>query len=315
MQCQQVIVVTHSMGGLVGRALLHADYGNAADVIAGIVHGAMPATGAAAAYKRMRAGFEGGGVTGYLFKKVVGATGPEVTAVLANAPGGLQLLPSERYGMGWLKAKVNGEEITLGPTSDPYDEIYTNEDKWYRLINREWVNPAGKRDALLERSFGYLDEARLFHQRIASSYIQGQTYISFGTDLAQKTWGDVIWEAGSAPFFHGGAGQQLGLKRLVVASDAQHWVTDRDDGTGTVTLHDGTSAQLFGVRIAPPSEAGDGTVPQRSAEDPIKQGKAKVSFKQSGYEHQGSYEDTTSIASTIYSVVNIASNAFTWWEQ
>ena len=314
MHCEKVIVVTHSMGGLVGRALLHADYGNAADVIAGIVHGAMPATGAAAAYKRMRAGFEGGGVTGYLFKKVVGATGPEVTAVLANAPGGLQLLPSERYGMGWLKAKVNGEEITLGPTSDPYDEIYANEDKWYRLINREWVNPAHQRDATWERTTNVLLNSRDFHRDIASSYKAGMTYVSFCADEKQKTWGDVVWEAGRAPFFHGGASQQLGLERLHIARDAQHWVANRDDGTGTVILHDGMSTQPFGVHIAAPSEAGDGTVPLRSGEDPVKQGKATVSFKQNGYEHQGSFENQAVISSTLYAIASIA-ESFTWWEQ
>lgn len=57
-ECKQVIVVTHSMGGLVGRALIHPMYGNLQDKVAGIVHGVMPAIGAPAAYKRMRAGFE-----------------------------------------------------------------------------------------------------------------------------------------------------------------------------------------------------------------------------------------------------------------
>ena len=75
-KCEKVIVVTHSMGGLVGRALVHPDYGNAQDVVAGVIHGAMPATGAAAAYKRIRVGFEGSGLMGYIFKKVVGDTGP-----------------------------------------------------------------------------------------------------------------------------------------------------------------------------------------------------------------------------------------------
>jgi hypothetical protein len=44
-------------------------------------------------------GFEGGGMVGSIFKKIVGETGPKVTAVLSNAPGGLQLLPSERKGL------------------------------------------------------------------------------------------------------------------------------------------------------------------------------------------------------------------------
>jgi N-acetylmuramidase len=75
----------------------------------------MPAVGAAAAYKRIRMGFEGSGIEGYIAKKVLGDTGPKVTAVLTNSPGGLQLLPSERYGAGWLKASVDGREVMSLP--------------------------------------------------------------------------------------------------------------------------------------------------------------------------------------------------------
>lgn len=208
--CEKVIVVTHSMGGLVGRALIHPDFGNAQDVVAGIVHGAMPAVGAAAAYKRIRMGFEGSGVKGYIFKKVVGDTGPKVTAVLANAPGGLQLLPSERYGSGWLKAKVGDDEVLSLPKSDPYAEIYTVQDKWYRLITPEWVNPARQGTSGLGKTFNNLLDAQTFHQGIGSLY-HPLTYLSYGSDDKQRAWGEVVWHTGKAPFFHGGAGQRLGL--------------------------------------------------------------------------------------------------------
>lgn len=60
-KCSEVIIVTHSMGGLLGRALLHADYGNLLNdpnvKVLGIYHGVMPTTGAAATYRRMRFGF------------------------------------------------------------------------------------------------------------------------------------------------------------------------------------------------------------------------------------------------------------------
>ena len=50
--CEQVILVTHSMGGLVARAC--AQLPGMADKIAGISHGVMPATGAAVAYRRCK---------------------------------------------------------------------------------------------------------------------------------------------------------------------------------------------------------------------------------------------------------------------
>lgn len=317
-KCEKVIVVTHSMGGLVGRALIHPDFGNAEDVVAGIIHGAMPATGAAAAYKRIRAGFEGGGVKGYIFKKVVGDTGPKVTAVLANAPGGLQLLPSERYGSDWLKTRIGDQEVTLGPnTGDPYADIYTVQDKWYRLINPEWVNPAKLTTSDLEMTFRKLKEARKFHQAIATHY-HPQTYLSYGADANDKkhfAWGDVVWEVGKAPFFGGGAKQGLGLEKLDVAPQPEQWQNLEDKGEGVIRLTDGLDTQRFGVRIEPPAEAGDGTVPKRSAVDPVDQGKPKLSFKGGGYEHQDSYKDQAVLNSTLYGIASIARDGFTWWSK
>ena len=318
--CEKVIVVTHSMGGLVGRALIHPDFGNAQDVVAGIVHGAMPAVGAAAAYKRIRMGFEGSGVKGYIFKKVVGDTGPKVTAVLANAPGGLQLLPSERYGPGWLKAKVGDEEVLSLPKSDPYAEIYTVQDKWYRLITPEWVNPAGQPDSVssVEATFDKLDAANTLHRAIGMTY-HAKTYLSYGADEGQRAWGDVIWHTGKAPFFQGGAGQRLGLERIHVNTPADGWQIDEDDGDGVPVLRDGLpehAGQRFGVKIADPAQPGDGTVPaERSAQDPVRQGKAKIAYQQTGYEHQGSFESHAVQTSTLHAICRIALDAFAWKTQ
>jgi triacylglycerol esterase/lipase EstA (alpha/beta hydrolase family) len=59
-KCEKVILVTHSMGGLVARyysELLDGDFGQ--KNILGIVHGVMPDRGAPMAYKRMKAGEAG----------------------------------------------------------------------------------------------------------------------------------------------------------------------------------------------------------------------------------------------------------------
>lgn len=315
--CDKVIVVTHSMGGLVGRALLHPEYGNAQDVIAGVVHGAMPAVGAAAAYKRIRMGFEGGGVDGFIFKEVVGDTGPKVTAVLCNSPGGLQLLPSERYGSGWLRVTMNGKDLMEPlPKSDPYEEIYTVQDKWYRLINPEWVNPAGQLGSSIDKTMMAVMDARKFHQAISETYHKPNTYLSYGFDNKQKSWGEVVWEAGKAPLLRGWTFKSLPTDQ---ATPVDSWQSSYDEGTGTVVLNHGFTSQpdrFFGAEIADPAQPGDGTVPaERSAEDPVRQGKARIIFKQTGYEHQGSYENEKVLASTLHSICRIALEAFTWKTQ
>lgn len=316
-ECDKVIVVTHSMGGLVGRALIHPDYGNAQAVVAGIVHGAMPAVGAAAAYKRIRMGFEGAGIEGYVFKKVVGDTGPKVTAVLANAPGGLQLLPSERYGADWLNATVDGQEVMSLPKVDPYSEIYTVQDKWYRLINPEWVNPAGfSEDQSCEaKTFDKLDAARAFHRKIGATY-HPTTYLSYGCDPKQKAWGEVTWQAGRAPLLDGGLSQLLRLDRLNIEGPAVDWQVVVDNGDGAIVLRDGqpkNPKQHFSAEIADPKQLGDGTVPaERSAQEPVRLGKTRIAYQQTGYEHQASFKDDASVSSTLHAVCKIALQAFTW---
>ncbi|MDD5298326.1 MAG: hypothetical protein PHU46_15595 [Rhodocyclaceae bacterium] len=121
--CEKVILITHSMGGIVARSAseLHGASGS----IRGIVHGVQPATGAPAAYWRIKAGFEGWGVT----SGTLGDSGPNVACVLGNIPGGLELLPNKlhRTNAGarqWLSVTEDGQTVLALPYGNPYDEIY-----------------------------------------------------------------------------------------------------------------------------------------------------------------------------------------------
>jgi hypothetical protein len=127
--CEKVILITHSMGGLVARWA--SEKAGAKGDILGIIHGVQPVTGAPAAYWRMKAGFEGD--TGPAL--VLGYKGPKVTAVLGNIPGGLSLLPNKLHrtngksGSGqWLRVIEDGfVKFKLPKSSDhpnPYDDIY-----------------------------------------------------------------------------------------------------------------------------------------------------------------------------------------------
>ena len=88
--CEKVILVTHSMGGLVARSAMKLS--GAEGQVLGVVHGVQPAYGAPAAYMRMKAGFEGSGFKGKIASRFLGPNGRDVTALLANSIGGLQLL-------------------------------------------------------------------------------------------------------------------------------------------------------------------------------------------------------------------------------
>jgi hypothetical protein len=96
------------MGGVLARALIHPNYGNLLNdetvKVLGIYHSAMPTLGAAAAYRRTRFGFlEKEGTTAEYFAEIIAIDGQHATAILANTPGPLELMPATGYGKNWLK--------------------------------------------------------------------------------------------------------------------------------------------------------------------------------------------------------------------
>ncbi|QOY93879.1 hypothetical protein IM543_20480 [Massilia sp. UMI-21] len=316
-ECKQVIVVTHSMGGLVGRALVHPKYGNLQDKVLGIVHGVMPAIGAPAAYRRMRAGFEDAGMMfgpeNSLGAKVAGNYGDEVTAVLANAPGGLELLPTTSYSNRWLRVTHNGRDLDAWPKQgDPYSEIYKVRGKWYSLFRENWINPSGLPPRLgggtFERTCDYLDKAQGFHRHIDKTF-HPNSYAHYGADQARRSFGEVIWEID---------------KNCADPTGWQDWPILGDTKQGRVELvrWDPLSSKAFKIvdfevpkpiyaTILPPSAPGDQTVPAKSADHQLKSGTFKGVFRQNGYEHQASYKNPRAIASTLYSIMRIAQTA-TW---
>jgi pimeloyl-ACP methyl ester carboxylesterase len=122
--CKQVILVTHSMGGLVARHCATQVDGAAAK-IAGIMHGVMPTNGAAVAYRRCKVGMQDESRTAGW---VIGSDGQEVRAVFAQAPGALQLLPDTRYPADWLQLQCPSLGNRILSAADPYVEVYQNRD-------------------------------------------------------------------------------------------------------------------------------------------------------------------------------------------
>lgn len=288
-------------GGLVARAVLHPDMGNLSDKVLGVVHGVMPAVGAGTAYKRVRCGFEGNGIGA----KILGQYGPDVTAVLANAQGGLELLPSQAYGNNWLQAKHKGKILmSLPEKGDPYEEIYKVRDKWFGLLREEWLNPGRVKGAGFKKTCGLLDRAKDFHNAIADTY-HGQSYAHYGADPSGLAWHNVIWEIDEDAKL-----QNVNL--LAIGSD---------NGKGELTLIDPTlpigpkklPAQ-FCANLLDPAEPGDQTVPLHSADAQLRSGKFKGVFRQTGYEHQASYGDSAVLAATLYSLFQIAST-MRWTKQ
>lgn len=301
---EKVILVTHSMGGLVGRAVacLH-NYGK----LLGVVHGVMPATGAPATYHHCRCGYDG------IAQVILGSDAAEVTAVMANSPGALELVPSSDYNSGkpWLKiGGMSDQDAYWLPEQDPYEEIYKTR-AWYGLFpahHEELIDPAktlakGRAYRPFEAADLKIDAAGLFHADIRGKY-PDMAFVHFGDDTGHRSWQTVHWQGGRME-----NGQATSLER------------DNGEGRLRIRTSEGTVDLVFGSA----GEPGDGTVPSVSGAAPGSGGVAAVfrqgdrssgklarannKGKSAGYEHQASYTDTRAQWATLFSVASLARSA------
>jgi pimeloyl-ACP methyl ester carboxylesterase len=310
-KCDEVIIVTHSMGGLVARALLHPRYGDILNdktvKVLGMYHNVMPTMGAASAYKRMRFGFqEKEGYAAELEASVLAIDGRNATAILANAPAPLEMMPGEAYGQDWLKL-VDGLGRTLWSwprnQQSALDSIYLQPDKaWWRLINPQWVNPGNvlaDDGGGLEHVYKRLKDAAKFTQAIKKTFHPTGCYASYCASANHQSYGDVVFKI---------IDSEIRDTSRVDLPPPETWQLLTDNGKNTLTVRAGH--RVLTLKLQPPSSAGDETVPSdRSARQIDGTLFVHGEAKGHGYEHQSSYSDPQVLASMLYSIVQIAKTA------
>jgi hypothetical protein len=319
-QCKYVIIVTHSMGGLVARSAckLLAEAGE--DTVLGVIHGVQPALGSGAAYWRMKAGFErprsGPGKSAWydwrtntknMFRHtiantigawVLGTNGEEVTALLGNMPGGLQLLPNKLYTdnngkKDWLQyPKPDGNILTL-PKANPYAEIYLLQDVPYRMVNPLWLDPGGCKATKIPKQKspwrlyqGYLRQAEQFHDRLGL-YVHPNTCQFYSSGLASPD--RIVYSRRNLlENFRKGMQQSYPICFSNYGS-YQVYLDEKD-----MMLSDYRGASSV-ITLEPPNGSGDGTVPDSSATAlPVRKGQTVRILYENSKEwfengHQGIY--------------------------
>ncbi|MDR7192629.1 esterase/lipase family protein [Luteimonas terrae] len=319
-KCSQVILVTHSMGGLVARRC--AMMGGMSEKIAGIVHGVMPATGAAVAYRRCKIGMRD---ESFIAGLVIGSNGREVTSVFAQAPGALQLLPSADYQRGWLKIKESdGTEIESRPAADPYAEIYLRRDRWWGLVRPEWLRPQGGRPLSWDEFALNINSARSFHQQIRGQY-HSTTYVYYGADSKVPSFEHVQWQmvAGLQPDNNPRpTGQQvrdMGFDAVRETGSNPIYVGGKTEyvqhyggmyGGGMPSTYE---TSYWEISAAKQDGGGDGTVPTSSGRAPLltarSVGSIRQQFRMNGFEHEPSYKNEQAQFATLFSIQKIAARA------
>ncbi|WP_065470251.1 esterase/lipase family protein, partial [Xanthomonas bromi] len=327
MDCQKVIVITHSMGGLVARAASQA-CGADKDILA-VIHGVMPTDGAGAFYKRFVGGFAGegegilGGLIGKVTALVLGVSGRETTPVLGFGPGPMELAPNQFYNGGkpWLFIKdAHGKTLlSLPERGNPYEEIY-RANPWWQAVNPAWLNPAGLpfNPLLIHRQA--MKKAESYHKQLAQKFHQ-PTYAYWGNDAADhKAWGSVTWRAVVANvydpdpgdfFFGDKPPKRTWLERpgkAIAGHPAQwHWSSGHDDLPANEALPEryllDEDGQTLRCTLEAPADAGDGTVPAAHSGAGVMRGSPAVACRTMGYDHQMSYNNDSVRAFVFDSVV------------
>jgi len=310
-QCEQAILVTHSMGGLVARACAK----RIPDKIAGVIHGVMPALGAPACYRRIACGTEANSpsngwvenIAGAVFAEIAGETTAETTPVMATAPGPLELLPNHLYPRPWLhvrlaqpgppgKREAAFDYLHLPNESqpNPYD-LYRDMASWYRLINPALADPAGKfknePGGLLEAIKTAIDTAERFHRSLGD-YYHPSTYAFYGNDTGKLSFGQVRWVAQ----------RPLGSEVAYTTANLTkaQFLGYTEEGGRRVRVAGKTELHF---EPEPQNISGDGTVPRQSGAGPA--GKVKQLFETRGYSHQGSYNNDDMLMLTLRLIVKI----------
>ena len=298
---KQVIIISHSMGGVVTRSLCAKRKEKS---ILGVIHLAQPAAGAPAVYKRMRAGYEG------VLQIVLGRNAADVTGILGKAQGGLELLPFAHYDKGqpWLSCPrdtgKNSPFLHLPKGGDPYTDIY-KATGWYALLpdyNLKYIllNDKATREELAdcrEQFSKMIDKVEKFHKSIINYH--PNTYAVWAEDEDMEAWRSIYWKS---------------------REEVRH---SRDNMPRPYDVHvpalwDGGNGRIshgnFNYFLQMTNSPGDETVPDVSARD--QQSAAKVSFihgnrsnpdNKHGWEHQYCCLDDRVQWATVYSILKMVS--------
>jgi len=323
-KCEQVILVTHSMGGLVARWAAKNDTKKR---ILGVLHSAQPATGAPLAYRRTAAGTEPGGFIQNQFAKIAGKTQAETTPVMGNSAGALELLPTKQYPKGWLQLErqnaADGGVRTLAalPKGDPYQEIYREKKAWWRMVDPELLDPAGRftnkgMDPWVMGYLKFLSQAETFHDKLGD-YYHPNTYVSYADDPAHLSFGTVHWRVSTS---FGPLGQRVKDDEILYCRLRKDPWEEGLSGRRPLAVFRPTGARSMGdnqpvlaeaatlmAEIQPQDAPGDGTVPRQSGEAPRKASPRERTFALRGYDHQGAYGHESPRRFTLWAIAKLIS--------
>jgi pimeloyl-ACP methyl ester carboxylesterase len=235
---QQVVLITHSMGGLVARAAIKLSAGFA-NSVRGVSHVAQPVAGAVVLYRRV--------FTGMLTKwdgdkhlaEILGNTPRGFTLTMSGVPGVFELLPTQQYRYV------------------PDDSPESPDDPQIRLLRGPWESgEKGQQDSLGRTVYPHGISRRYLDQNsppgIFNAKLHGSRDATENQDVQQDINSGVIGASG----FH------------EVVALSMHDNTRMIYSTGSATdvaVKYPVVREQFDDQLVYRKEEGDGTVPDASA--------------------------------------------------
>jgi hypothetical protein len=294
--CSKVILLTHSMGGLVARAACHPKIGGAESSVLGVVQGVCPTAGAPAIYQRMRTGHAKGIFLAFVTNKVAEIMGKDaamVTPVLGNSPGALELLPTAAYPPGWLA--IDGSN-TL-PKANPYAEIYRERNAWWKLVKEELLNPARLRTNDMSPWDSYVASVartELMHSKVLGNTHHPNTHVHYSVAADDEAVAGLRWRHKA-----NGANWPASAGPLQLT---------KDDLKGEVRVRASDGSQHDFELEKMGRTKGDGTVPAVSAVVAEKPARFSAAME-IRFNHSDSYENQDVIALTLHNITRMAAQA------
>jgi hypothetical protein len=254
--------------------------------------------------------------------QVIGISGKEVAAVFAQAPGALQLLPSMDYGLNWLKiTDPSGHTVLSMPNADPYEEIYLQRNKWWGLINEEWLSPKNGQPIDWDIFCKNVKIAKEFHKRISRNY-HHKTFVFYGGGVEKSSFSNISWviKKGVRP---NDSSLAPPIQKVLALSESEI----RTNGfnvayvggraiTNTITRGDASIVEVaetshWEIRCDHQDSAGDGTVPACSGKNPRLNGGLNIlqQFELSGILHEPAYRNPSAQQVAYYAVTKLAALA------
>jgi hypothetical protein len=263
-------------------------------------------------------------------RATLGKSGEEVTIILANSPGGLELLPNKLYrtndGSGqWLRYNKRLGGIAWLPKSDPYREIYRAKKPAYRLVHEEWL---GQHTDVKDNS-GYdqqthdpwhyysknLNKAEAFHESL-KDILHPETFQFFSTGIKTADRVDIKCSHVTKDGIYSEAHRYKGFWEVVDGKGEKQSLDDllyisafSEDTYKDTVLH------LY--TLEPPTGTGDGTVPDASAialkakptgYTPGPEGTVDISDDDESWfdrQHDGVYKTKTAQKITLKAIENL----------